>query len=115
MYFERAGIKSLVLVHLTVICDLTSPERRKALGLHRPGGAVNNAAVWFVQDSLLEHLALVLDQKLDTLNGSGRCLGDSCCHSGQHEVLRESQFLSAAHFDLFAEELVLETREEKTG
>ena len=41
---------------------------------------------------LLTHL--ILDEKLDSLNGSRSSLGDPGSHSGEHEVLSKSQLLA---------------------
>ena len=39
---------------------------------------IDDSSVWLVQSSLLDHLVLVLDQELDTLNGSGNGLRVRC-------------------------------------
>ena len=72
---------------------LTSPEGVDTLSLEDPGGAVNDTGVGLVKTSLLDHLILVLDKELHSLDRSRGCLGDSGGHARQHEVLSESQFL----------------------
>ena len=42
--------------------------------LESPGGTIDDSLVWPVQPALLDHLILVLDEKLNTLDGSGNSL-----------------------------------------
>merc|ERR1719232_2374782 len=79
------------------IGKISSPEGVDSLGLENPGGAVNDPSIRFVKTSLLDHLILVLDQELDSLNGGSSSLGDSSSDSGEHEVLSESQLLLVRH------------------
>ena len=91
---------------------LTSPEGVDSLSGQNTLGAIQHARVGLVQTALLDHLILntnisqlkppntacqpsylILDQKLDSLNGGGGGLGDSSSHAGEHEVLGKSQFL----------------------
>merc|ERR1719154_334045 len=72
------------------ISQVSSPEGVDSLGFEDPGGAVDDSSVGLVQAPLLDHLVLVLDQQLDSLNGSSGSLGDSSSNSSQHEVLSES-------------------------
>ena len=78
----------------------TSPEGVDSLSLHHSGGAVNDTLVWLVESALLDHLILVLDKELHSLNGSSDGLGDTSCYTSEHEVLSESEFL-VSHYDLF--------------
>merc|ERR1712127_941676 len=82
------------------IGEISSPEGVDALSLHDPGGAVYNASVGFVETALLDHLVLVLDQQLDTLDGGGGGLGHTGGHAREKEVLGKSQFVST-HFVFF--------------
>merc|ERR1719384_2055901 len=75
------------------IGKISSPEGVDTLSLEDPGGAVNDTSVGLVKTSLLDHLILVLDKELHSLDRSGGCLRDSGGHARQHEVLSESQFL----------------------
>ena len=94
------------MTNIQLKLKLTSPEREDTLGLHGSHGTVHNTRVGPVNGSLLEHLALVLDQKLDSLDRSGSCLGNSRGNAGQHKVLRKSQLL-AAHDEVFCSLMVL--------
>merc|ERR1719209_1364489 len=77
--------------------QISSPERSNALGGHHPLGAVNDSIVGLVQTTLLDHLVLVLDKKLDSLDGSSYGLGDTGGHTSQHEVLKEPKLLGVTH------------------
>ena len=48
---------------------LTSPEGVNTLSLEDPHGTVNHAIVRLVKTSLLDHLVLILNKQLDSLNG----------------------------------------------
>merc|ERR1719328_52717 len=94
------------------IGKISSPEWVDSLSLQDPGGTINDASVWLVKTSLLDHLILVLDQELDSLNGSGSSLGDSSSNSGEHEVLSKSQFLLARHLvELISKEPLVEVNQ----
>jgi len=80
------------------VSEVTSPEGDDSLGLHDPGGTVDDALVGLVEATLLDHLVLVLDEQLHTLDGSGGCLGDTGSHAGQHKALEKSQFF-IRHYD----------------
>ena len=82
-----------VLRHFDPWLHLTSPEGVYTLCLEDPDSTVRHTIVGLVKTSLLDHLILVLDQQLHSLDRSGDCLGDSSGHARQHEVLKESQFL----------------------
>merc|ERR1719291_30585 len=87
--------------------EISSPEGVDSLGLQHPHGAVHHAVVRFVQTSLLDHLILVLDEKLHSLDGDSGGLGHARGHAGQHEVLGEPQLLLVSHVDeLRAKDLV---------
>ena len=77
--------------------QLTSPEWVDSLSLEDSGAAVHHTVVGPVQPALLDHLVLVLDQQLDSLDGGSHGLGDTGSHSGQHEVLKEPELLSITH------------------
>merc|ERR1719154_774204 len=84
---EVQGLRGEVSEH---IGQVTSPEGVDSLSLEDPGGAVNDPSVRLVQTPLLDHLVVVLNQQLYSLNGSSGSLGDSGSNSSQHEVLSES-------------------------
>ena len=86
---------------------MTSPEGVDSLSLEHSGGAVNDTSVRLVKTSLLDHLILVLDQELDSLNWSGSSLGDSSSNTSKHEVLSKSKLLLVTHFRLIYLVLVL--------
>ena len=69
---------------------ITSPERNDSLISEGAHGAVPDTGVWLVQTTLFDHLRLVLDQELNTLDGGGCGLGDSGSNTGEHEVLEEA-------------------------
>jgi len=48
--------------------QVTSPEGDDTFGLEGSGGAVDDAGVWLVESALLDHLILVLDEELDSLD-----------------------------------------------
>merc|ERR1719145_175897 len=75
------------------ICEVSSPEGDNTLGGQHPLGAVKDSGVGLVQTTLLDHLVLVLDEQLDSLDGGGHSLGDTSGNTGQHEVLKEPKLL----------------------
>merc|ERR1719461_28979 len=75
--------------------QVSSPERVDSLSLHDPGAAVYDALVGPVKPALLDHLILVLDQQLDSLDGSSSGLGDTSSNTSQHEVLKEPELISS--------------------
>ncbi|TRY75870.1 hypothetical protein TCAL_09361 [Tigriopus californicus] len=85
------------------IGQVASPESVQAFIGQGATGAVHDTVVGLVQHALLQHLTLVLDQQLDTLNGGGSGLGHACSHTRQHEALEEAQLSSTflvGHLDL---------------
>ena len=56
------------------VSQVSTPERLDTLLSQSTSGAVDNTLVGLGQTTLLDHFVLVLDQKLDTLNGSSRSL-----------------------------------------
>ena len=77
----------------------TSPEWVDTLGLQDSGGAVNDTSVWLVKPALLDHLILILDKELHSLNGSSGGLGHTSGYTSKHEVLSKSELLFISHFD----------------
>merc|ERR1719145_585158 len=73
--------------------EVTSPEGDNTLGGQHPLGAVKDSGVGLVQTTLLDHLVLVLDEQLDSLDGGSHSLGDTSGNTGQHEVLEEPKLL----------------------
>merc|ERR1712144_141326 len=55
--------------------QVSSPEGVNSLGTEDPLAAVHDALVRSVKTTLLDHLVLVLDQQLDSLNGGSHGLG----------------------------------------
>ena len=82
------------------IGQVTAPQGVDALGLDGSHGAVDDAVVGLVQTALTDHLILILDEQLDTLDRSGGRLGHHGGHARKGEILGESQLL-ARHFRLF--------------
>ena len=60
---------------------LTSPQWVDTLSCQHSLGAVNDTLVWLVKSSLLDHLILVLDQQLYSLDWGCGSLGDTSGHS----------------------------------
>jgi len=92
--------------------EITAPEGNETFVGHGALGAVDDAGVGAVKDALLEHLTLILDEELDTLDGSGSGLGHTGGDTGEHEVLEEAQSrltLLIGHFGfsiwVFAQEI----------
>merc|ERR1712088_1180301 len=77
--------------------EVSSPEGNNAFGGQHSLGAVKDSGVRLVQTTLLDHLVLVLDEKLDPLDGGGHGLGDTGGHASQHEVLKEPKLLGVTH------------------
>merc|ERR1711916_282968 len=65
------------------------PERAEALSLVRAGKAVNDTLVRSVNETLLEHLSLVLHHHLDALDGGRNGLGHGRGGTAHHKVLEE--------------------------
>merc|ERR1719150_3553325 len=87
---EVQGLGGEVPQHVRKV---SSPEGDNTLGGHHPLGAVKDSGVGLVQTTLLDHLILVLDEQLDSLDGGGHGLGDTGSNTGQHEVLEEPKLL----------------------
>merc|ERR1712179_654729 len=79
--------------------QVSSPEGVDTLGLQDSGGAVDDTGVWLVEPALLDHLILVLDKELHSLNGSSGGLGHTSGYTSEHEVLNKSELLFISHFD----------------
>jgi len=70
--------------------QVAPPEGSDAFRGQDALGAVDHAGVGLVEAALLDHLVLVLDQELDSLDGGGGRLGDARGHAGEHEVLEKA-------------------------
>jgi len=68
---------------------VTTPERNQALVRIGASEAVDDALVWVRETTLLDHLILVLDEELDTLDGGRRGLGDGRRDTTHHKVDRK--------------------------
>lgn len=77
--------------------SVTSPQGRDTLGSDGALSAVNDTVVRSVQSSRLDHLTLVLDQKLDTLDRGGDGLGNHSSGTRETEVLDEAQLVVLSH------------------
>merc|ERR1719385_81702 len=80
------------------ISQVSSPEEVDTLSPQDSLGAVNDALVWLVKSALLDHLILILDEELDSLNWGGSGLRDTSSNTSEHKVLNESKFLFVAHY-----------------
>jgi len=76
----------------------TSPEGVDTLSPQDSLGAVNNTLVWLVKSALFDHLILILDEELDSLNWGSSGLRDTGSNTSEHKVLNESKFLFVAHY-----------------
>merc|ERR1719153_1595029 len=72
------------------IGQVTTPQWVDTLCGKDTSEAVNDSVIRLVQTTLLDHLILVLDEKLDSLDGSGGSLGDSSSYTSQQEVLHKT-------------------------
>merc|ERR1712183_772427 len=79
------------------VSEVSSPERNNAFCGQHSLGAVKDSGVRLIQTTLLDHLILVLDEKLDSFDGGGHGLGDTGGHTSQHEVLKEPKLLGVTH------------------
>jgi len=81
------------------IGQVTAPQRVDALVLDGSGGAIDDAAVGLVQTALTDHLILILDEELDTLDRSGGRLGHDGGDTRKGEILGKSQLLIGHLYD----------------
>jgi len=72
------------------IGQVTTPQWVDTLCGKDTSEAVNDSVIRLVQTTLLDHLILVLDEKLDSLDGSGGSLGDSSSYTSQQEILHKT-------------------------
>jgi len=80
------------------IGQISSPQWVDTLTLDGSQRTVDDAIVRLVQAALTDHLILILDEQLDTLDGGGGRLGSDGGHARQGEVFNESQFVT--HFEM---------------
>ena len=57
-----------------------------------------------LQAALLDHLILVLDEELDTLDRGGSRLGGHGGNTGEHKVLGKTEFFSFSHLECSEEQ-----------
>jgi len=81
------------------IGQVTAPQRVDALVLDGSGGAIDDAVVGLVQTALTDHLILILDEELDTLDRSGGRLGHDGGDTRKGEILGKSQLLIGHLYD----------------
>lgn len=72
------------------VSSVTTPEGDKTLLLVSANEAVANALVRGGETALLDHLILVLDEELDSLNGGSSSLGDSGGDTTHEEISGEA-------------------------
>jgi len=75
------------------VSKVSSPERSNTFRSHGSLGAVDDASVSSVEDALLDHLILVLDEQLHSLDRSRGGLRDTGGHTGKHELFEEVKLL----------------------
>jgi len=79
--------------------QITAPQGVDALGFDGSDGAIDDAVVGLVQTALTDHLILILDEELDTLDRSGGRLGDDGSDTRKGEILGKSQLLIGHFYD----------------
>merc|ERR1712243_512497 len=79
--------------------QITAPQGVDALGFDGSDGAIDDAVVGLVQTALTDHLILILDEELDTLDRSGGRLGDDGGDTRKGEILGKSQLLIGHFYD----------------
>ena len=72
------------------VSGVTTPERNQTLLLVGANEAVADTLVRGGKTALLDHLILILDKELDSLNGGGSGLGDSGGDTTHEEVSGET-------------------------
>merc|ERR1719461_2139716 len=77
--------------------QVSSPEGIDSLGGEETWPTSSDTGVGLVQTALLDHLVLVLDQQLHSLDGGSHGLGHTGGHTGQHEVFKEPELLGITH------------------
>lgn len=78
---------------------LTSPERQKTFCSVCPCCAVNDSLVRSVKTTCLQHLILILNKKLHTLNWSRSSLGnDGSCSTKSKIFCKAQLFLTGSYF-----------------
>jgi len=82
----ESEVKSLGREVTDDVGGVSTPEGHGTLVSHGALEAVTNAGVAAVETTGLDHLILVLDKELDTLNGSGSGLGDGGGDTTHEEV-----------------------------
>ncbi len=75
------------------VSGVTTPEGANTLGGNDTLGAVNDTGVGAVKTARLDHLSLVLDDELDTLDGGSHSLGSNGSSTREEEVLHEAELV----------------------
>jgi len=65
---------------------VSTPQGRESLIGNHTFETIPNTSIGTVQAARLEHLILVLDEQLDSLNGGGGCLGNSGGHTTHQKI-----------------------------
>jgi len=79
------------------VSQVTPPEWGNTFGGQSSLGAIEDARVWLVESTLLDHLILILNEELDSLDWGGDGFGDTGGDTREHKVLEEVKFLGSRH------------------
>lgn len=74
------------------ISSVASPKRQNTFILNSSSKAVGNSLVWLREPTRLDHLILILNQKLNSLNWSSCSLGNSSRNSSHKEIHHKSSY-----------------------
>jgi len=85
----KGEVESLRWEVTQAVGQVTAPQGIDSLVLDGSGRTVDDAFVWLIQAALTDHLILILDEQLDTLDGCGRGLRHDGGDAGEGEVLSE--------------------------
>lgn len=72
------------------VSSIASPKRNDTFILDSSGEAISNAFVGFRQPSGFDHLILILNQQLNSLNWSSCCFWDCCWNSSHEKIYHKS-------------------------
>jgi len=78
------------------VSQVTSPEWNETFGGHGSLAAINDTGVWFIKSTLFDHLILILDEELNSLDWGGNGFGNTSGDTREHKVLEEVKF--SGHF-----------------
>jgi len=89
-------VKSLSWEVSEDVGQVTSPEWNDTFGGQSSLAAIYDTGVWFIKSTLFDHLILILDEELNSLDWGGNGFGNTSGDTREHKVLEEVKFSS--HF-----------------